>query len=65
MLAAIDRMRSESNLAIVLVEQKYELALAQSERCAVIDHGTLVHTGPSDELLGNQPLIDRLLGVST
>jgi branched-chain amino acid transport system ATP-binding protein len=63
MLAAIDRMRSDSDMAIVLVEQKYDLALAHSERCAVIDHGSVVHSGPSTELLGNQPLIDRLLGV--
>jgi branched-chain amino acid transport system ATP-binding protein len=64
MLAAIERMRRESDMAIVLVEQKYELALAQSERCVVIDHGAVVHTGPSAELLGNQPLIDKLLSVS-
>src|SRR5258706_1744448 len=64
MLAAIERMRRESDMAIVLVEQKYDLALAQSERCVVIDHGAVVHSGPSKELLGNQPLIDKLLGVS-
>ena len=64
MLAAIERMRRESDMAIVLVEQKYDLALAQSERCVVIDHGSVVHSGPSAELLGNQQLIDKLLGVS-
>jgi branched-chain amino acid transport system ATP-binding protein len=64
MLAAIERMRRESDMAIVLVEQKYDLALAQSERCVVIDHGAVVHSGPSAELLGNQPLIDKLLSVS-
>jgi branched-chain amino acid transport system ATP-binding protein len=64
MMAAIDRMRGEGDMAIVLVEQKYDLALAHSERCAVIDHGSVVHQGLSAELLGNQPLIDRLLGVS-
>jgi branched-chain amino acid transport system ATP-binding protein len=51
-------------MAIVLVEQKYELALAQSGRCVVVDHGAVVHSGPSSELLGNPPLIDKLLGVS-
>jgi branched-chain amino acid transport system ATP-binding protein len=64
MLAAIERMRGESDMAIVLVEQKYDLALAQSERCVVIDHGAVVHSGPSADLLGNQPLIDKLLSVS-
>lgn len=64
MLQAIDRMRSESGMTILLVEQKYELALAHSERCVVIDHGTVVHEGPSAALLADQALIDRYLGLS-
>ena len=64
MMRAIDRMRTTSEMAILLVEQKYDLALAHSERCVVIDHGVVVHEGPSAQLLGNQPLIDRLLGLS-
>ena len=64
MLAAIERMRRDSELTIVLVEQKYELALAQSERCVVIDHGSVVHSGSSAELLADPSLVDRLLGVA-
>ena len=64
MLAAIERMRREADLTIVLVEQKYELALAQSERCVVIDHGSVVHRGASAELLADPSLVDRLLGVA-
>jgi branched-chain amino acid transport system ATP-binding protein len=64
MLLAIEQMRAVGRMAILLVEQKYELALARSERCVVIDHGAVVHEGPSAELLGNQPLIDQLLGLS-
>ncbi len=64
MLTAIERMRREGDMTVVLVEQKYDLALAQSERCVVLDHGAVVHSGPSAELLGNQALIDKLLGVS-
>jgi branched-chain amino acid transport system ATP-binding protein len=64
MLATIDRMRQESEMAIVLVEQKYDLALAHSERCAVIDHGSVVHSGPSNAFLKDQALLERLLGVS-
>ena len=64
MMRAIDRMRTTSHITILLVEQKYELALAHSERCVVIDHGSVVHEGPSAELLGNQNLIDRYLGLS-
>ena len=64
MLHAIDRMRTASRMTILLVEQKYELALAHSERCVVIDHGTVVHEGPSAALLADQRLIDRYLGLA-
>lgn len=64
MLGAIARMRREAGMAIVLVEQKYDVALTQGERCAVIDHGSVVHTGPSQDLISNRKLLERLLGVA-
>lgn len=64
MMHAIDRMRHESDMAVILVEQKYELALAQSERCVVLDHGAIVHQSQSAELLADQALIERLLGLA-
>jgi len=64
MLAAIDAMRSDGGMSVVLVEQKWDLALAHSDRCLVIDHGTVVHESSSRALLEDQPLIDRLLGVA-
>jgi branched-chain amino acid transport system ATP-binding protein len=64
MLRAIDRMRSAGNMTILLVEQKYELALVHSERCVVIDHGSVVHEGASADMLADQALIDRFLGLS-
>lgn len=64
MLSAIDRMRASGRMGIVLVEQKYELALPRSERCLVLDHGSVAHTGPSQELLADQALIERHLGLA-
>ncbi len=64
MMRAIERMRRESNMAVLLVEQKYELALAQSERYVVLDHGAAVGQGLSAELLADPPLIERLLGLA-
>jgi len=64
MLNAIDQMRLAGGMSILLVEQKYELALARSDRCVVIDHGSVVHEGPSAELLRDQALIDRYLGLA-
>jgi branched-chain amino acid transport system ATP-binding protein len=64
MLQAIDRMRDSGDMTVVLVEQKWDLALAHSDRCVVIDHGAVVHESRSDALLADQPLIDRLLGLA-
>ena len=64
MLDAIGKMRAASQMAILLVEQKYELALARSQRCIVLDRGTVVHAGDSAALLANPGLIEQLLGVS-
>ena len=64
MLRAIDRMRGSGDMTVVLVEQKWDLALAHSDRCVVIDHGTVVHQSRSDVLLADQALIDRLLGLA-
>jgi len=63
LMQAIERMRVEGNLAIMLVEQKYDIALAHSNRCVVLDHGKVVHAGDSAALRADQGLIDRLLGL--
>ena len=38
MIAAIHKMRRESAMSIIMVEQKHDIALAHSDRCLVIDH---------------------------
>ncbi|MBV9631949.1 MAG: ABC transporter ATP-binding protein [Xanthobacteraceae bacterium] len=64
LVAAIARMRDAGNLAILMVEQKFEIALAHSDRCLVMDRGEIVHRCPSQELLHDHTLLDRLIGVA-
>ena len=64
LVAAIARMRDAGNLAILMVEQKFEIALANSDRCLVMDRGENVHRCPSRELLHDHGLLDRLIGVA-
>ena len=64
LVAAIARMRDAGNLAILMVEQKFEIALANSDRCLVMDRGEIVHRCPSGELLHDHALLDRLIGVA-
>ncbi len=64
MMAAIDHARAQGNLTIVMVEQKHEIALANSDRCLVLDRGMVVHSCPSRELLNDHATLDRLIGVA-
>jgi branched-chain amino acid transport system ATP-binding protein len=64
LVAAINRMRNLGNLSILMVEQKHEIALANSDRCIVMDRGEIVHRGASRDLLNDQATLDRHIGVA-
>ncbi len=48
---------------IVLVEQNLEVVRRLAEQAVVIENGRVVHQGPASELLADEALIKRLLGV--
>ncbi|MDO5683720.1 MAG: ABC transporter ATP-binding protein [Propionibacteriaceae bacterium] len=48
---------------VVLVEQNLKVIDALADRVVVIDAGRVVHTGPARELLDDEAMIQRLLGV--
>src|SRR6185312_8264062 len=50
-LKAIDRLKREDDLAILLVEQHAKLALAATDRAIVLARGKIVHHGDSSALL--------------
>ena len=58
----IRRLKAEGVAALV-VEQNVHTALSVSDRAYVMDHGTVVHAGPAEELLRDEPKRRRLLGV--
>jgi branched-chain amino acid transport system ATP-binding protein len=64
LVAAIGRMRSDADLAILMVEQKFEIALTHSDRCLVMDRGEIVHRCRSRDLLHDHATLDRLIGVA-
>ena len=55
---------SAGTMAIVLVEQHAELALALTQRAIVMERGRIVHEGTSDALLADRGSLDRWLAVS-
>jgi branched-chain amino acid transport system ATP-binding protein len=63
-ISSIEALRDEG-LAILLVEQNVELALSVAGRAAIIDQGTIVFDGTSDELRARGDLQTTYLGVGT
>ena len=61
-MKTISRLKSEG-ISVVVVEQNAMSALAVSDRVYVMDLGLIVHEGPAAELLEDDALRKRLLGV--
>ncbi len=63
LLEALVKVRDESGLSMILVEQKADLALSFAAEAAVIDRGKIVYRGSSRGLMDDAALQARLLGV--
>ena len=61
---ALIKIRDESGLSMILVEQKADLALSFARDCVVIDRGKIVHRGPSKQLQDDPALQHKLLSVA-
>src|SRR5215510_6988909 len=64
LLAGLDRLKHEDDLALLLVEQHAELALELAPKSIVLDRGLVVFAGASRELLDDPPRLTRLMGVA-
>jgi branched-chain amino acid transport system ATP-binding protein len=53
-----------SRLSILLVEQNLALALSVADRVHVLSRGQIVHTGTPGELMSNEDVKTRYLGVA-
>jgi branched-chain amino acid transport system ATP-binding protein len=63
LLAALHRLRQDSGLTIVLVEQHARLALEFSSRAVILDRGRLVYDDASAPLLDDPQRLAELIGV--
>ncbi len=64
MLAGLDRLKREDDLALLLVEQHARLALEMAQQAIVLDRGNIVFSGPSRELLAAPDRLDALISVA-
>ena len=62
--AVMVRLRSESGLSIILVEQNSRVAFEFSARTVVMDKGRIVYDGASSELRDDPERLSHLIGVS-
>jgi branched-chain amino acid transport system ATP-binding protein len=62
--AVLVKLRKDSGLSIILVEQNSRVALEFSDRCVVLDKGRIVYDGASATLRGDPERLARLIGVS-
>jgi branched-chain amino acid transport system ATP-binding protein len=63
-LAGLDRLKREDELALLLVEQHARLALELAEQAIVLDRGAIVFAGPSRTLLDSPERLGSLIGVT-
>ena len=64
LLEAIARITRDEGLSAIIVEQHPQAILAISQRVVVLDHGSVVHSGPAADLRNAPELLHRLLGVA-
>jgi branched-chain amino acid transport system ATP-binding protein len=63
LLAGLDRLKREDDLAILLVEQHARLALAFAQDALILDRGSAVYAGPCRALLDDPDRLNDLIGV--
>jgi branched-chain amino acid transport system ATP-binding protein len=63
LLAGLDRLKREDDLALLVVEQHARIALQFAENAVILDRGLIVHSGPSRELLDAPERLAELIGV--
>jgi branched-chain amino acid transport system ATP-binding protein len=64
LLAGLDRLKREDDLALMLVEQHARLALELARDAIILDRGAIVFAGASRELLDAPDRLDALMGVA-
>jgi branched-chain amino acid transport system ATP-binding protein len=57
------RLRSDSALSMILVEQNSRIALAFSPRTVILDKGHIVYDGPSEPLRDDPERLAKLFGI--
>ena len=63
LLAGLQRLKTEENMTMLLVEQHAHLAMEFAETTIVLDRGAIVYQGPSPALAASPEKMAELLGI--
>jgi branched-chain amino acid transport system ATP-binding protein len=63
LIEVLAKLRAESALSIILVEQNSRVALSFSPRTVILDKGHIVYDGESDPLRANPERLAKLIGI--
>jgi branched-chain amino acid transport system ATP-binding protein len=64
LLAGLNRLKREDDLALLVVEQHARLALEFAEAAVILDRGVVTYSGPSRTLLDEPERLAGLIGVA-
>jgi branched-chain amino acid transport system ATP-binding protein len=64
LLRAFGNMSRETGIAVIIVEQQVDEALRYAEKTIILDHGTVVHSADSAELLSDTEALERWVGMA-
>ncbi len=64
LLAGLDRLKREDDMALLLVEQHAHLALELAQDAIVLDRGAIVFSGSSRALIDDSDQLAALMGVA-
>jgi branched-chain amino acid transport system ATP-binding protein len=64
LMEAIKVMMKDGSLAVLLVEQRVDIALDVSSRCVIMERGRIAHQGSSESLRRSDAQIAELMGLS-
>jgi branched-chain amino acid transport system ATP-binding protein len=64
LLRSIARVVRDEGMSTIIVEQNPRLILPITQRAVVLDRGTVIHEGASEELLADRARLERWLAVA-
>jgi branched-chain amino acid transport system ATP-binding protein len=65
LLAALTRLRREEGLALIMIEQHARKILPLTDKAIILERGRVVHASESAQLLSDQSVLERYLGLET